>query len=278
MADYESRRDERRRWREERRERTRKWMQENWGGKDYQAMHRKGSIWTGVFILIVGVAALLKASLTDLPDWLFSTPTFLIALGLFIGLRHNFKGMAWFILIMIGCVTLFDRINPDFSLRRYIWPLALIAVGMFFIIRPRRRSWDHWDEKKNTGMQGDSSPLNEEKWSDEDFVDSTSIFGGAKKNIISKNFKGGDLVNIFGGTDLDLTQADFTGTAVIELTTIFGGTKLISPSNWSIKSEAVIIFGGIEDKRKMPAIAENAGKVLVLKGTVIFGGIDIKSY
>ena len=96
-----------------------------------------------------------------------------------------------------------------------------------------------------------------EAWrSEEDFVDSTSIFGGAKKNIISKHFKGGDLVNIFGGTDLDLTQADFTGTAVIELTTIFGGTKLIVPSNWSIKSEAMIMFGSIEDKRKMPAITE----------------------
>jgi len=115
-------------------------------------------------------------------------------------------------------------------------------------------------------------------YSNEDFVDSTSIFGGAKKNIISKTFKGGDIVNIFGGTELDLTQADFTGTAIIELTTVFGGTKLIIPSNWSIKSDAVIIFGGIEDKRKMQTLSENAEKTLVLKGTVIFGGIDIKSY
>ena len=120
--------------------------------------------------------------------------------------------------------------------------------------------------------------MNQETWSREDFVDSTSIFGGAKKNIISKTFKGGDLVNIFGGTDLDLTQADFTGSAVIELTTIFGGTKLIVPSNWSIKSEAVIIFGGLEDKRKMPVVSDNPDKVLILKGTVIFGGIEIKSY
>jgi predicted membrane protein len=274
MTDFESRREERRNSREERR----KWMQERWGNKDYQAMHRRGSIWTGVFIVLIGVAALLKASFTDIPNWVFSWPTFLIALGFFIGLRHNFRGPAWFILMLVGGVFLFNHLNPDITIRRYIWPLALIVVGLFFIIRPKRRSWDHWDEKKNAGMQGGGSPLNEETWSEEDYIDSTSIFSGGKKNIISKNFKGGDLVNIFGGTDLDLTQADFTGTAVIELTTIFGGTKLIVPSNWSIKSEAVIIFGGIEDKRKMPVISENSGKVLVLKGTVIFGGIDIKSY
>jgi predicted membrane protein len=177
-------------------------------------------------------------------------------------------------MMLVGGVFLYEHLNPDIEMRRYMWPLALIIVGLFFIVRPRRQNWAHMHEKKNDGI--DSG--NTSNWSNEDFVDSTSIFGGAKKNIISKNFKGGDLVNIFGGTDLDLTQADFTGTAVIELTTIFGGTKLIIPSNWSIKSDAVIIFGGIEDKRKMPAVSENPDKVLVLKGTVIFGGIDIKSY
>ena len=36
-------------------------MQERWGNKDYQAMHRKGSIWTGVFILLIGVARFIKS-------------------------------------------------------------------------------------------------------------------------------------------------------------------------------------------------------------------------
>lgn len=253
-------------------------MQERCGNKNYQAMDRKGSIWTGVFIVVIGIAALLKASMTGFPNWLFSWQVFLIALGVFIGVRHNFRGVAWFIMMLVGGVFLFDHLNPDISMRRYIWPLALIVVGMFFILRPRRRNWEHGSEKKNPGMPDNSSLGFEETWSEEDFIDSTSIFSGGKKNIISKNFKGGDLVNIFGGTDLDLTQADFKGTAVIELTTIFGGTKLIIPSNWSIKSDAVIIFGGIEDKRKMPAVSENPEKTLVLKGTVIFGGVDIKSY
>jgi predicted membrane protein len=278
MSDFESRREERRKWREERREEKRKWIQERWGNKDYQAMHRRGSIWTGVFIMLIGIAALIKASVVGIPVWVFSWPTFLIALGFFIGIRHNFRGAAWFILMIVGGIFLYDRINPDISMRQYIWPMALIVMGLFFILRPRRRNWQDWSEKKNAGMQGNSSILSEETGSEEDFVDSTSIFGGAKKNIISKKFKGGDLVNIFGGTDLDLTQADFTGTAVIELTTIFGGTKLIIPSNWSIKSDAVIIFGGLEDKRKMQTVTDNPDKVLVLKGTVIFGGIEIKSY
>lgn len=278
----DQRREERQSWRDQRREERRRWMEERWGDKGnrgYYAVHAKGSIWTGVFILVIGIAALLKASVTDIPDWVFSWPTFLIALGFFIGLRHGFRGATWFVLMLIGGAFLYDHLNPDFSLRRYMWPMVMIAIGLFFIMRPRRRGWDHWYEKKNTGIPDSNPPLNETKnWSVEDFIDSTSIFGGAKKNIISKSFKGGDLVNIFAGTDIDLTQADFTGTAVIELTTIFGGTKLIIPSNWSVKSEAVIIFGGIEDKRKMQPVNENAEKILLLKGTVIFGGIEIKSY
>ena len=275
MTELENRNEERRNWREERREERRKWMQERWNNKDYRAMHRSGSIWTGVFIAIIGFALLIRNANPELRPWL-EWPTLLIGMGLFMGLRHNFRGAAWFILMTVGGVFLYDRVIGDIQIRQYMWPLALILVGLFFIIRPWRRRM-HGAEKKNAG--NDTEVLEaEETWSSEDFVDSTSIFGGAKKNIISKTFKGGDLVNIFGGTDLDLTQADFTGTAVIELTTIFGGTKLIVPSNWSIKSDAVIIFGGLEDKRKMPAVSENPDKTLVLKGTVIFGGVDIKSY
>ncbi len=242
-------------------------------------MHRhdgKGRVWTGIFILIIGVAALMKATLTDFPDWLFSWQVLLIALGVFIGIRHQFRHVTWLILVLIGGVFLVNDIYPDFTFRRYMWPMALIIVGLFIIFKPKRRwKWDDVDEKKDSV----STPAGAEaEISSEDFIDSTNIFGGSKKNILSKNFKGGDLVNIFGGTELDLTQADFSGTAVIEVTNIFGGTKLILPSHWELKSEAVTILGGIDDKRKMTMMQEKPEKTLVLKGTILFGGIDIKSY
>jgi len=266
----EQRRQERHQRREERR---RRWMDRQ--NHEFGVVHSQHSrVWTGIFILLIGLAALLKASVPFFPDWVFSWQMLLIALGLFIGVRHGFRGIAWFILILVGLVFLISEINPEITFRRYMWPVALIAVGLFIIMRPRTR-WRHDAEKK---IEGGTDPLiNDMGYSKEDFVESTSIFGGAKKIIISKNFKGGDLVNIFGGTELDLSQADFTGNAVIELTTIFGGTKLLVPSNWSVKSQAVTIFGGIEDKRRVQATTETTDKTLVIRGTVIFGGIDIKS-
>ena len=266
MVDFEKMKENRRKWREE-------WRTRRPSGRAH--------IWTGIFILLIGVVALLKASLLDVPDWVFSWEMLLIALGLFIGLRHRFRGIAWLIMMLVGGVFLIDEVYPDVEMRRYTWPLVLIIIGLFFILRPKRRWCSETGEKKSTSLA--DTPIDpvlnpEETYSQEDFIDSTSIFGGAKKNILSKDFKGGDIVNIFGGTELNLTQADIKGVAIIELTTIFGGTKLIIPSNWAIRSEAVTIFGGIEDKRSMPAMSDSPEKVLLLKGTVIFGGIDIKSF
>ncbi|HEX6849014.1 MAG TPA: LiaF domain-containing protein [Chitinophagaceae bacterium] len=270
--------------REQRREERRKRREERWKercGPGYQGnfgiIHsRHGNRWTGIFILVVGVAALIKATISDLPDWLFSWQMLLIAFGMFLGIRHNFRGPAWLILVLIGGILLLNEIYPEISFRRYMWPMAIIIVGLFIILRPRR-GWKFNPNKRTEGAS-DSVFTEDIDYSKDDFVESTSIFGGAKKIVISKNFKGGDLVNIFGGTELDLSQADFTGTAVIELTTLFGGTKLLVPSNWAVKSEAVTIFGGIEDKRRMHAVAENPDKTLFIRGTVIFGGIDIKSF
>ncbi|MBM3416907.1 MAG: hypothetical protein FJY20_10820 [Bacteroidetes bacterium] len=52
--------------------------------------------------------------------------------------------------------------------------------------------------------------------------------------MLSKDFKGGDIVNIFGGTEFNLSQADIKGRVTLEVTTIFGGTKLIVPSHWEV--------------------------------------------
>ena len=103
---------------------------------------------------------------------------------------------------------------------------------------------------------------------------------GIKKNIFSKTFRGGDIVTIFGGTELNLTQADVPHRIVLDITQIFGGAKIIIPPHWKIHSEDVVsIFGSVEDKRPiLPDVNYDPTKLLILKGTNIFGGIDIKSY
>ncbi|HEY6504771.1 MAG TPA: LiaF domain-containing protein [Chitinophagaceae bacterium] len=237
-------------------------------------------IWTGLFLLVIGGVALAKSYGVPMPVWLFTWQMLLIAIGVFIGVKKGFRDGGWFVPIIIGGAFLLNDYFLDGDLRRHMWPLILIVIGLFFILRPgRRRRWQSWNEKKNAGATAETiTPLNDEEYSQDDFVNSTCIFSGAKRVVLSKNFKGGELVNIFGGCEIDLMQADMTTPAVLDVTAIFGGATLIVPSNWAVKSEAVTIFGGIGDKRRFSNEAETPAKTLVLKGTLIFGGMEIKSY
>ena len=269
-------REDRRRWREERRRR----LEER--GKHYRdrwmMRHqlRGGNVWTGIFLLVIGGVALLKAMLFPIPAWVFTWQMLLIAIGFFLGIRHNFRGGAWFILMVVGGVFLVSEFFPEIMLRQYLWPGALILLGLFFIFRPRRHRY--WREYTDQKVEEAINEKIDQPASSEDYIDSTSIFGGVKRNIISKNFKGGDITNIMGGSEIDLTQADINGTVTIDLTQIFGGTKLIVPSNWQVKAQMAAIFGGVEDKRSVQNSVPDPGKTLVLDGTSIFGGIEIKSY
>lgn len=229
----------------------------------------QGHIWIGGFLLIIGVAYLLKRIGIDLPDFLFSWQMFLIVLGVFIGIRKNFEGVGWAIIILIGAIPLINEYFVFGEIRRFVLPIIFIGAGLFFILRPK--TGKHYGE-----LDDDGNPLPPGTTS-QDYIDTTSIFGGTKRKIFSKNFKGGDMTNIFGGSEIDLSQADINGTAVLDITALFGGSTLIVPSNWNVVSQAVAILGEVKDKRLMRTLPE-AGKTLILQGTVIFGGIDVKSF
>ena len=111
----------------------------------------------------------------------------------------------------------------------------------------------------------------------DEYLDAVSIFGGVKKTILSKDFRGGEIVNVFGGAELDFTQADIQGRIVIDITQIFGGTKIIVPSNWQVVSDLAAVFASVDDKRINRGVQDN-NKILVLKGVSIFAGVDVRSY
>jgi hypothetical protein len=241
------------------------------GKKDFKRLGSStpsGRVMGGIVILAVGTLLLADQMGLDLPRWVFSWKTLLIGIGLFIGARHNFKSWGWLIPIGIGLVFLAEDIFWEFDIRpQFIWPVAIIIVGLVMIFR-RGKKRD--DSVRTTGFINQGPEQGE-------VLDSVAIFGGSKKNILSKNFRGGDVTSFFGGSELNFMQADIQGVAVLDITTIFGGAKLVVPSNWTIKSETVSIFGGTDDKRQMLTEAD-PNKVLVLEGTVLFGGIEIKSY
>ena len=231
---------------------------------------------TGVILLIVGIGVLLRNLDTDLPEWLFRWEVGLMLIGLVIGIRSKFRSSVWFIMIAIGGVSLLDVIFPQFLRPQFTWAVISIVVGLYFIFRPKGNRKDNW---LSCGQK--TEPIDDEEaevYSGQDVLDVTAVFGGVKKIVVSKNFRGGEIVAIMGGSEIDLSQADINGRIKLEATNIMGGTKLIIPPTWEVQSEMVAIFGGVEDKRDVHSLKLDANKILVLEGTCIFGGLEIKNY
>lgn len=234
--------------------------------------------WIGLIILGVGVIILLRNLHLPVPTIFFSWPVILIAIGLVVALKDNFKGNAWIILMGFGAFFLFIKMHPEWNLRSFIAPAILIAIGLGFLFR--RKGSAVVDKRKDAVVADTVSYTTDTNTStsidEEDKVDVAAVFGAVKRNVYSKNFKGGESVAVFGGSEINLAHADFTGTVKLEIVNVFGGTTLFVPAHWQIRSEVVAIFGAIEDKRQRPA-GVSTDKILVIEGFVMFGGIDIKS-
>jgi predicted membrane protein len=247
---------------------------------------KSGKTIVGLILLGLGFILLFRTlDLFFIPSWIFSWPVFLIVIGIFIGKRQGFNRPSAFMPIVIGVIFLINKILPDEHLGRFFWPLLIIGFGAWMISGRKEKTpfeFFEWDKEKNGGFNTNSDS-NEAQTDFEtanflgDRINSVSIFGGIKKNIVSKNFQGGDIVNFFGGSEINLMQADIKGRVKIEVVQVFGGTKIIVPANWIVQSEMLAIFGGIEDKRP-PQLNTIPDKILIIEGTSIFGGIDIKSF
>ena len=262
---------------------------------------RNGKALAGIVLLAVGGILLFRQfDFFFIPHWLFSWPMWLIFWGLFIGAKSNFHKPSSFILIILGVVFL---LNENFhEARGVIWPMAIIAFGLWMILRRHSRfdneywekryghKWD-WRNPNPVAGQNPNEPVVDYTTTDvppnssstrpptgDDYLDAVSIFGGVKKTILSKDFKGGEIVNIFGGAELDFTMADINGRVIIDVTQVFGGTKIIVPSHWQVVSDMAAVFAGLDDKRMKSTAPLNSEKILVLKGVSIFAGIDIRSY
>lgn len=258
---------------------------------------QKSKIIIGFTLLIVGIVLLLKQLGYYFDDWVFSWPMILIIIGFLNGIKNNFRNSGWFIMILIGGVFLAEKIDPSLSVVRYTWPIIIIGFGLWFIfgkqpnLGKNKSGWGCRDSFKKKDVyhtaekKPDSTPIEEEpnlNANESNFgseiIDLVAVLGGTKKNILSKNFRGGEIVTILGGSEINLLHADIQGTVIIDIVQVFGGTKLIVPQSWGVVTEMAAICGGIDDKRKFYNETFDHNKTLVIKGTTLFGGLEIRSY
>jgi hypothetical protein len=160
-----------------------------------------------------------------------------------------------------------------------IWPILIIGVGVLMI----------WQAVSGPGVATDGS--RKPQWMDyvnpwsrsgnEDAeLNHVAVFGGFNKRVTSQNFRGGKLIALCGGYQIDLRKADILPgeTAVIEAVAVMGGGVIKVPENWLVSMDGVGIFGGYSDEsRQLPPGELAQMKKLVVKGVAILGGVVVKN-
>ncbi len=223
-------------------------------------------------VLVIAAGLLLLARNTGFLDpsvsrIIFSWEMLLIAIGVInIFWRQSF----WSGVILIGVGGFFLLVNfyhMPFSTWQLFLPALIILVGLQMIF-----GVSHLQKRFH------KRPLFNQSVGSEDFFEDIAIFGGGERKVVTPNFKGGRIIAAFGGSKVDLSHCNIAAgdRPMIEVVSIFGGTSLLVPSDWSVKVEVFNIFGGYADKRITSQVDYN--KTLVIKGVTIFGGGEVKSF
>ncbi|HET9994836.1 MAG TPA: DUF5668 domain-containing protein [Candidatus Acidoferrum sp.] len=240
-----------------------------------------------------------------------------IVVGIGFGNRSYASGMIWgAMLILVGLAFLLDHmgiISVD-RLWRF-WPILLIVAGLSNVVSPERRFWGILLIAAGTLLQLNLLGIAQFGWADfwpvilisvglmviwnsvrtrstptapptgggdpRLTVNGVAIFSGLERRMTTQDFQGGHVTAIFGGIELDLTEANMQAEeATLEVNAIFGGAEIRVPDSWQVSYRGGPIFGGVEDKtriRRSEDIAGGKPKVLHITGLVAFGGLEIKN-
>ncbi len=229
----------------------------------------------GAILIIAGGLLFLETfNLVDfsLRQYIFSWKTLLIGIGVVLLATHERRTTAY---VLIGLGIAFwlpSFIDYNIRFSQVFWPLILIGVGVVILTRRGKYKRNHVKGPKGSI----NTPINE---TDMDYLDDISILGGGNKVIQSQDFKGGRITAIFGGSEFDFKDTKMSEEGcVIDVFTMFGGSKLIVPQDWQVKSDVLSLFGGFGDKRTIRPSDIDQSKTLLIKGFVMFGGIEVKNY
>ena len=225
-----------------------------------------GGLITGAIIVTVGLLLLLaQLGFLHLESVWHFWPVALILVGVSKLFESSAPGQrVWGGMVILIGVLLLAHFFGHF---RYgldqLWPLFIVAGGLSLLFQ------NYW--RRKTGEFDSLDPGGS--------LHSVNVFGGSDRKIRDQNFRGGSAFACFGGYQLDFTQSQIEGdTAVLEASAIFGGGEIRVPQAWNIIVEGSGIFGGYEDSTlHLPPPPGQPLKTLVVRGTAIFGGVEVKN-
>jgi len=271
--------------------------------------HGAGRIVMGALLVAAGAALLLEQLGAMPPLWRVGIwPVLLIAYGLARMLQPRRRGREGLFFVLGGAWWLACS-TGWMSLER-TWPLLFVALGISIMfqsvtvsaqvdfdagrIRGRRHGGAGWiliailvGAALTSGVG--RRPRTQDS-SGTGALHVYSVLGGT--NTHATTLTGGEAVSIMGGSDIDLRDVTLAPgeTVTLDVFALMGGDTIRVPASWVVEMRAVPIMGGIKDQRASrdgqqgapggpDGAAPTAGSAphLIVRGTVIMGGLVIKS-
>ncbi|HSF86546.1 MAG TPA: DUF5668 domain-containing protein [Acidimicrobiia bacterium] len=214
-------------------------------------------LFAGVLLITLGtVLALGAADVVDagelISEW---WPVALIAAGV---LQMVVNPRHWFSPVLVAGVGVVLLLNTTGAVDADLWPAfwagLLVVAGVGLLVGSRMR-----------GSGRMEAP---------DRIREFAAFSGRKLVSHSKQFEGGTLGSIFGGTELDLRDARLAPDASLDVFAAFGGAEIRVPEGWRVETHGLPIFGGFENE--VEGEGDNDAPTLDINATVLFGGLEVK--
>lgn len=269
-----------------------------------------GRIVMGALLVAAGAALLIERLGAMPPIWRNGVwPVLLIGYGMARLLQPSGRGREGLFFVLGGAWWLAGA-SGWISLER-TWPLLFVAAGLSMMFQSTTASGtDTFDAHRLGRRHRGAAPwillaillgaavtsgvgrrTFRESSSGTGDLRVYSILGGSNNRMHATALKDGEVVSIMGGSVIDLRDATIApgDTATIDVFTLMGGGTIRVPSDWIVEVQAVPVMGGYKDQRipreERAGSAAEPGAVaaigpaprLIVRGTIIMGGLSIKS-
>jgi predicted membrane protein len=238
--------------------------------------------------LLIGLGVLFTLDnfgVVDAGDIFRYWPLALVGFGLLKLVQARFpeQRVGGVVLMGVGALLLLRTLHiMSFHLRE-VWPVLLVIGGGLLVWRSvRGRDPAHALDGARARLadsrpEGSPAPSTDGGY----LLNEFAFLGGGERIIRSHDFRGGEVTAIMGGFNIDLRGAGIAGDeAVLEVFTLWGGVEIRVPEDWVVQLQAVPILGGISETTAgpgaPPAAAPASRKRLVIRGTAIMGGVEVK--
>jgi predicted membrane protein len=104
-----------------------------------------------------------------------------------------------------------------------------------------------------------------------------SLLSSSKRRWGKSIFRGAEMTAFMGGCELDLRDALMGAgeLAVVDVFVMMGGVNIFVPPHWTVSQEVVPLMGGVHDKTR--SVPSNPAQHLLVRGTVVMGGVEISN-